>query len=98
MSAQIVGTAPENVGRNSFVMRMSGSACRYRSGMSNDAPQRNAAYGKPHALAWNIGTMASTRSRSDSPSPFGVVATSECRNAERCEYATPFGFPVVPDV
>ena len=66
--------------------------------MISDAPQMKAAYGNPHALAWNIGTIVSTRSRSESPSPFGVVTTSECRNALRWEYATPFGFPVVPDV
>ncbi len=58
----------------------------------------NAAYGMPHAFAWNIGTIVSTRSRSESPSAVGVVATSECRYDERCEYATPFGLPVVPDV
>ncbi len=52
----------------------------------------------PHALAWNIGTIMSTRSRSERPIALGVVAANECRNDERCEYTTPFGFPVVPDV
>ena len=98
MSAQIVGTAPENVTRSASIIVVSGSAWRKRPGITSDAPQRNAAYGMPHAFAWNIGTIASTRSRSDRPSAVGVVATSECRNDERCEYATPFGLPVVPDV
>src|SRR6185437_10153813 len=98
MSAQIVGTAPENVTRSSFTMRVSGSACRNLPGMINDAPHMNAAYGIPHALAWNIGTMSRTRSRSDRLSAVGVVAASECRYIERCVYATPFGLPVVPDV
>ena len=98
MSAQIVGTAPENVTRSSFTIRVSGSACRNRPGITSDAPQRNAAYGMPHALAWNIGTIIRMRSRSDRPIAFGVVAANECRNDERCEYATPFGLPVVPDV
>ena len=58
----------------------------------------NAAYGMPQALAWNIGTIMRMRSRSEKPSAFGVIATRECRNDDRCEYATPFGLPVVPDV
>ena len=33
--------------------------------MTSDAPHRNAAYGMPHALAWNIGTIMRMRSRSD---------------------------------
>src|SRR3981189_557794 len=98
MSAQIVGTAPEKVTRSSFTMRVSGSACRNRPGMTTEAPHRNAAYGRPHAFAWNIGTMSCTRSRSERPIALGVVAANECRNEERWEYATPFGFPVVPDV
>ena len=98
MSAQIVGTAPENVTRSDAIIVVSGSACRKRPGITTDAPQMNAAYGMPHAFAWNIGTIVSTRSRSESPSAVGVVATSECRYDERCEYATPFGLPVVPDV
>ena len=98
MSAQIVGTAPENVTRSSLTMRVSGSACRNRPGITSDAPHMNAAYGMPHALAWNIGTIVRMRSRSDRLSAAGVVAASECRYAERCEYATPFGLPVVPDV
>src|SRR4051812_27585864 len=98
MSAQIVGTAPENVTRSSFTMRVSGSAWRNLPGMTSAAPHRNAAYGIPHAFAWNIGTIINTRSRSETFNAFGVVAANECRNADRCEYATPFGLPVVPDV
>ena len=98
MSAQIVGTAPENVTASALIMSVSGSACRNRFGITTDAPQMNEAYGMPHAFAWNIGTIVSTRSRSESPSAVGVVATSECRYDDRCEYATPLGLPVVPDV
>src|SRR4051794_11152244 len=96
MSAQMVGTAPENVTRSSRIMRVSGSACRKRPGITRLAPHRNAAYGIPHALAWNIGTIGRIVSRSLRSRAFGVVAASECRNDDRCEYATPFGFPVVP--
>src|SRR6266513_2936025 len=98
MSFQIVGTAPENVTRSSATIRVSGSACKHAPGITRDAPHMNAAYGMPHALAWNIGTIIRMRSRSEKPSAFGVITASECRNAERCEYATPFGLPVVPDV
>src|SRR3954453_20309676 len=98
MSAQIVGTAPANVMRSSFTMRVTGSACRNRPGMTNDAPHKNAAYGMPQALAWNIGTIISTRSRSERFNAFGVVAANECRNDDRCEYTTPLGLPVVPEV
>ena len=98
MSAQIVGTAPENVTRSSLIMRVNGSACRKRPGITTDAPHMKAAYGMPHALAWNIGTIVRMRSRSERLSAAGVVAASECRYAERCEYATPLGLPVVPDV
>src|SRR3954464_15169953 len=98
MSAQIVGTAPENVTCSCFTICVSGSACRKRPGITTDAPHMNAAYGMPHALAWNIGTIVRMRSRSDRLSPAGVMAARECRYAERCEYATPLGLPVVPDV
>src|SRR5690242_9329394 len=98
MSDQIVGTAPENVIRSCFTMRMSGSACRNLPGITSDAPHMNAAYGMPHAFAWNIGTITRTRSRSDRLRAAGVHTASECKYDDRCEYATPLGFPVVPDV
>ena len=37
-------------------------------------------------------------SREDTPSVSGSAAMSECSTSERCEYTTPFGRPVVPDV
>src|SRR3954454_1941843 len=98
MSAQMVGTAPENVTRSSLTIRVSGSAWRNLPGITRDAPHMNAAYGMPHALAWNIGTIVRIRSRSERLSAAGVDAVSECRYDERWEYATPFGLPVVPDV
>src|SRR3954454_23082409 len=98
MSDQMVGTAPENVTCSSFTMRVSGSAWRNLLGITSDAPHMNAAYGMPQALAWNIGTITRTRSRSERSSAAGVHTASECRYDDRCEYATPFGFPVVPDV
>ena len=60
----MVGTAPAQVGRSCSMNLASGSHCRYRPGMRRSAPASHAAYGVPHALAWNIGTTGSTRSRS----------------------------------
>src|SRR4051794_6788169 len=96
MSFQIVGTAPLIVGRSDSMMRTNGSACRNRSGITTSAPAMKAAYGMPHAFAWNCGTITSALSWKDRDKVFIVVAASECSHIERCEYATPFGLPVVP--
>src|SRR6185436_14459545 len=55
-------------------------------------------YGMPHALTWNIGTIGHTVSPAPTPSPSGSAAASACSTVERCEYSTPLGWPVVPDV
>ena len=52
--------------------------------------------GKPHAFAWNIGTTGRHVSRSEIPSVPACVAASEWIASARCEYRTPFGWPVVP--
>src|SRR3954465_11055621 len=96
MSFQIVGTAPLIVGFSVSITLTSGSAWRNRSGMTGAAPAMKEAYGMPHALAWNCGTITSATSWKDSASVFIVVAASGCNHIERCEYATPFGWPVVP--
>ena len=83
----MVGTAHAQVGRSSARRSApSGSACRNRPGMRRSAPASHAAYGVPHALAWNIGTIGRMRSL------VGVGTTAlacptpiECRNVERCE-------------
>ena len=54
----MVGTAPASVGFSAAIIAASGAACRNRSGMISEAPHMNAAYGRPHAIAWNIGTIA----------------------------------------
>src|SRR5439155_9638949 len=61
-------------------------------------PAIAAAYGVPHALAWNIGTTGSTASRSVRPRHDARLIIIECRYCDRWEYTTPFGSPVVPDV
>ena len=43
--------------RSAWISRHSGSAWTNRSGMTMSAPDIQAEYGMPHALAWNIGTI-----------------------------------------
>ena len=83
-SAQIVGTAPENVGRSSLMKRESGSAWRNCAGMRKSAPAIQHEYGSPHAFAWNIGTIGSTRSWSLIPRPPAEHAAKEWSTVERC--------------
>src|SRR5260370_34872289 len=52
----------------------------------------------PQLLAWNSGTTGSIVSLADVPSASLELAISECRTLERCEYSTPLGSPVVPEV
>src|SRR3954469_2914322 len=96
MSFQIVGTAPLIVGCSDSMTLTSGSACRNRSGITRSPPAMKAAYGMPHALAWNCGTITSATSWNDSANVFIVVAARECSHIERCEQETPLGLPVVP--
>jgi len=42
-------------------------------------------WASPQALAWNIGTIGMTRSRSVTPSPAADSAEIACRYVERCE-------------
>ena len=95
---QMVGTAPAMVGFSVAMICASGSGCRNRSGMISDAPTIIAAYGRPHDIAWNCGTITSARSAWRSPIDSVMHTCIECSQIERCEYATPFGLPVVPDV
>ena len=75
----MVGTAPATVGRSASISLTSGSGCRNRSGMIRSAPDMTAAYGRPHALAWNIGTTGSTRSLSHMPKVLPRQTPIECR-------------------
>ena len=47
--------------------------------MTTDEPLSSAAYGRPQALAWNSGTIASSTSSSTRPSEPAVVIVIECR-------------------
>jgi len=75
-------------------------ACGDRSGpgITSDAPAIAAVYGKPHALAWNIGTTGRIVSRSLMLNTAALIDANECSHVERWLYRTPFGWPVVPVV
>jgi hypothetical protein len=49
-------------------------------------------------LAWNSGTTGSMVSEALAPSASMLLAISACSTFERCEYSTPLGSPVVPEV
>ena len=52
----------------------------------------------PQLLAWNSGTTGSMVSSALAPSESPLLAISACSTLERCEYSTPLGSPVVPEV
>jgi hypothetical protein len=79
MSRQTAGTAPVTVGRSISIMCTSGAAWRNRSGMIIEAPTRNAAYGSPQLITWNIGTTARRLSRSVKPNASAMHTCMECR-------------------
>jgi len=52
----------------------------------------------PQLLAWNMGVTGNTTSVPRRPQKSPRLATSVCSTVERCEYTTPLGCPVVPEV
>ena len=53
--------------------------------MMSVAPDISDAYGRPHAIAWNIGTMTSSRVCGDRPKLSVMHTCIECSQIERCE-------------
>ena len=70
---------------SSSIALASGSACMNLLGMTSDAPIRPAAYGIPHAFAWNIGTIGSMRSFALSPIASARQVPNECSTLDLCE-------------
>ena len=54
-------------------------------GITRLAPAATAAWARPHALAWNIGTTGRITSASRTPRESTVIVAIVCRNVERCE-------------
>ena len=67
-------------------------------GMTSLVPIAGAENAMPQLLAWNSGTTGSMTSLADVPSASFELAMKEWMTLERCEYSTPFGSPVVPEV
>ena len=59
--------------------------CMFGPGIASDAPAITAAWHRPHALAWNIGTTGMIVSRSETPAASATSEPIECRTVERCE-------------
>ena len=78
-SFQIVGTAPATVGRWVSMRSTIDLASMRRSGSTRSAPAISAAYGRPQALAWNIGTIGSALSEKLKPMPLPLQTAIECR-------------------
>ena len=98
IAVQIVGTPAATVTCSPSIRSSRLLASRAGPGITSLAPAVTAPNGMPHALAWNIGTTGSTVSRCPRPSPSVISVASECSTVDRCEYTTPLGCPVVPDV
>src|SRR5579863_6163294 len=67
-------------------------------GRTSLVPIDGAEKAMPQLLAWNSGTTGSIVSPAQAPSESPVLAISACSTLERCEYNTPLGSHVVPDV
>ncbi len=93
---QIVGTPAATVTRSLTIRSATALPERSGPGMTSVAPEATAAWARPQALAWNIGTTGRITSDSRAPSESAVIAPMVWRNVDRCEYTTPFGLPVVP--
>src|SRR5580704_489338 len=70
----------------------------FAPGNTSLVPIDGAEKAMPQLLAWNSGTTGSIVSPALAPSESPVLAISACRTLERCEYNTPLGSPVVPEV
>src|SRR3954468_7641911 len=71
-----------------------------RNGPGNTslAPTMHAAYGRPQALTWNMGTTGRMVSPADQFSASGRALAIVCSIVERWLYSAPLGLPVVPEV
>ena len=95
---QIVGTPTDRVGGSICIRSSRSSGCRCGPGNTILVPSITAPYGRPQQLAWNIGVTGSITSLPRKSQQSAMQPTSVCSTVERCEYTTPLGRPVVPDV
>ena len=95
---QTVGTAAEKVTPSVSSSSKIEAPSILAPGMTILAPVPGAENATPQALAWNIGTTGRITSRCDRPITSGCRVIRVWRTLERCEYITPLGSPVVPEV
>ncbi len=88
---QMVGTPAATVTRSDSIRPASVGAERSAPGMTRLAPQATAAWARPHALAWNMGTTGRMVSLSIAPRLSACMAPIVCNQVERWEYTTPLG-------
>ena len=93
---QMVGTPAATVTRSLSISSASALGLRSGPGMTRSAPQATAAWARPQALAWNMGTTGRIRSDSRAPKPSANIADMVWSMVERWLYTTPLGLPVVP--
>src|SRR5580693_6124217 len=70
----------------------------FAPGSTSLVPIEGAEKAIPQLLAWNSGTTGSIVSPAPAPRESPVLAIKACSTLDRCEYNTPLGSPVVPDV
>src|SRR5690348_14980078 len=70
----------------------------FMPGITSLVPIAGAENAMPQLLAWNSGTTGNMTSLAEVPSASLELAMKEWSTLERCEYKTPFGSPVVPEV
>ncbi len=97
-ASHTVGTPAESVTRSCSHSSITPAGSSRSIGMMKSAPTIIERNGVPQALTWNIGTIGSTRSRSQIAIASASPVASACRYVERCENSTPFGSPVVAEV
>src|SRR5437763_14933602 len=96
--SQTVGTAQVMVTPSRSISSSRLSASRCGPGSTYFAPTIAAVYENPQPLAWNMGEASSTVSCCENAHESAMAWDMLCSTCERCEYNTPLGFPVVPDV
>jgi len=80
---QIVGTPAAIVTRSEAISAASDGALRSGPGMTKFAPAITVECARPHALAWNIGTIGRIVSRSLTASVSASMHAMPCRICER---------------
>ena len=96
--SQTVGTPAAMVTFSASISSNSEAPSSRMPGMTIFAPYMGQEKASDHEFAWNNGTTGRIDARDDRPKASAFDSDMECRTFERCEYRTPLGLPVVPDV